>query len=116
MPARRRAGCQNGTHARCCRWRALSCNGPDFVSRALLRWAAANQLETALIDPGKPWRNGVNERINGKFRDECLGMEWFRNRVEVKAVIDKLASELQRGTAAFPPGQPDPVEFARGLP
>jgi putative transposase len=35
-------------------------NGPEFVSRALLRWAGQNQLETALIDPGKPWQNGVN--------------------------------------------------------
>jgi putative transposase len=62
-------------------------NGPEFVSRALLRWAAQNQLEMALIDRGKPWQNGVNESFNGKFRDECLSMEWFRNRAEAKAVI-----------------------------
>ena len=60
---------------------------PEFVSRALPRWAAQNQLEMALIDPGKPWQNGVNESFNGKFRDECLSMEWFRNRTEAKAVI-----------------------------
>jgi putative transposase len=63
-------------------------NGPEFVSRALLRWSLSNQLEMALIQPGKPWQNGTNESFNGKFRDECLAMEWFRNRVEAKVVIE----------------------------
>ena len=31
-------------------------------------------IDTAHIDSGKPWHNGKNERINGKFRDECLSM------------------------------------------
>lgn len=28
------------------------------------------------------------ESYNGKFRDECLSMEWFRSRVEAKVVIE----------------------------
>ncbi len=63
-------------------------NGPEFVSTALLRWASANGLDMALIDPGKPWQNGVAESFNGKFRDECLSMEWFRSRTEAKIVIE----------------------------
>ena len=63
-------------------------NGPEFVSAALLTWAVSQQIETAFIDPGKPWQNGTNESFNGKFRDECLAMEWFRNRIEAKIVID----------------------------
>ncbi len=63
-------------------------NGPEFVSRALLRWALKNDLGMALIDPGKPWQNGTAESFNGKFRDECLSMEWFRVRQEAKAVIE----------------------------
>ena len=47
-------------------------NGPEFVSRALLKWIADQGIDTALIEPGKPWQNGVNESFNGKFRDECL--------------------------------------------
>jgi putative transposase len=62
-------------------------NGPEFVSTALLKWAVEEKIETALIDPGKPWQNGTNESFNGKFRDECLAMEWFRNRLEAKVVI-----------------------------
>lgn len=64
-------------------------NGPEFVSRALLRWAANENLDMALIDPGKPWQNGMAESFNGKFRDECLSMEWFRNRTEAKVVIEQ---------------------------
>jgi putative transposase len=64
-------------------------NGPEFVSRALLRWASGQNLDMALIDPGKPWQNGTTESFNGKFRDESLSMEWFRNRIEAKVVIDQ---------------------------
>jgi putative transposase len=53
-------------------------NGPEFVSTALLRWSLASGLDMALIEPGKPWQNVTNESFNGKFRDECLSMEWFR--------------------------------------
>ena len=45
-------------------------------------------IETALIDPGKPWQNGACESFNGKFRDECLNLEWFRSRSEAKVVIE----------------------------
>ena len=57
-------------------------NGPEFVARAVLRWLLAAQIETAFIDPGKPWQNGVDESFNGKFRHEHLSLQWFRTRVE----------------------------------
>jgi hypothetical protein len=31
---------------------------------------------------------GLNESFNGKFRDECLSMEWFRNRIDAKIVVE----------------------------
>jgi len=34
-------------------------NGPEFVSKALLSWIVAQGIGTALIEPGKPWQNGV---------------------------------------------------------
>lgn len=63
-------------------------NGPEFVSRALLKWIVGQGIGTALIDPGKPWQNGATESFNGKFRDECLSLEWFRSRAEAKVVIE----------------------------
>ena len=63
-------------------------NGPEFVSRAVLQWLTISGIETAHIAPGKPWQNGTDESFNGKFRDECLNLEWFRNRVEAAVVIE----------------------------
>jgi putative transposase len=64
-------------------------NGPEFVSKALLTWIVAQGIGSALIEPGKPWQNGVAESFNGKFRDECLSLEWFRSRAEAKVLIEK---------------------------
>ena len=63
-------------------------NGPEFVSRAVLMWLRYAGIETAYIEPGKPWQNGTAESLNGKFRDECLSMEWFRNRTEARVIIE----------------------------
>jgi putative transposase len=63
-------------------------NGPEFVARALLAWIVEQGIEIVLIDPGKPWQNGATESFNGKFRDECLSLEWFCSRAEAKVVIE----------------------------
>jgi len=63
-------------------------NGPEFVSAKLLQWAMDKKLKMKRIEPGKPWPNGINESFNGKFRDECLSIEWFRNRLEAKVIIE----------------------------
>jgi putative transposase len=63
-------------------------NGPEFVSRAILRWLGSSDIDTALIDPGKPWQNATNESFNDKFRDECLSLEWFRSRAEAMVLIE----------------------------
>jgi putative transposase len=63
-------------------------NGPEFVSSAILRWTTAEGIETAHIAPGKPWQNGTDESFNGRLREECLSMEWFRTRREAAAIIE----------------------------
>jgi putative transposase len=47
-------------------------NGREFVSQAILDWTAQVGVATALGDPGKPLQDGMDERFNGTFRDECL--------------------------------------------
>ena len=63
-------------------------NGPEFVSQAILEWISHTGIATALNDPGKPWQNGADESFNGKFRDECLSLEWFRSRREAAVIIE----------------------------
>jgi hypothetical protein len=78
-----------------------------------LRWLADIRIETALIDPGKPWQNGSNESFNGRFRDECLGMQWFRNRVEAVVLIEQWRREYNAVRPHSSLGQLTPLEFAR---
>jgi putative transposase len=63
-------------------------NGPEFVSKAILKWLLDEKIGAAFIDPGKPWQNGTDESFNGKLRDECLSLEWFRSRPEAVVVIE----------------------------
>ena len=64
-------------------------NGPEFVSHALLAWIVSEGIRTGLIEPGKPWQNGTCESFSGRFRDECLSVEWFRSREEARVLIEK---------------------------
>jgi putative transposase len=50
------------------------------VSRAILRWLLTAGIETACIDPGKPWQNGVDGSFNGEVPRRVLSIEWFRTR------------------------------------
>jgi len=87
-------------------------NGPEFVSRALLKWIVDQGIETALIDPGKPWQNGATESFNGKFRDECLSLEWFRSRAEAKVVIETWRQHYNQVRPHSSLGYLTPAEFA----
>jgi putative transposase len=86
-------------------------NGSEFLSRAILKWLAQEKIETALIDPGKPWQNGTNESFNGKFRDECLSMEWFRNRVDAKTVIETWRRHYNEVRPHSSLGNLTPIQF-----
>lgn len=86
-------------------------NGPEFVSKALLAWITAQGIGTALIDPGKPWQNGACESFNGKFRDECLSLEWFRSRAEAKVVIETWRRHYNEVRPHSSLGYQTPAEF-----
>jgi len=90
-------------------------NGPEFVSRAVLKWLTQSNIDTAHIDPGKPWQNGSNESFNGKFRDECLSMEWFRNRIDAKIVIEQYRRHYNEIRPHSSLGQLTPAEFKQQL-
>jgi putative transposase len=54
----------------------------------MLQLATDKGLRNLLIEPGKPWQNGTNKSFNGKFRDECLAMNWFYSRAHAKVIIE----------------------------
>lgn len=57
-------------------------NGAEFVAHAVQRWLADCSVETLYIEPGKPWQNGKEERLNGTVRDECLNRFVFGSVAE----------------------------------
>src|SRR5882757_2134157 len=86
-------------------------NGPECISKAVLKWLLESGIDTALIDPGKPWQNGADESFNGKFRDECLSLEWFRNRTEAKIVIENWRRHYNEVRPHSSLSYQTPVEF-----
>jgi putative transposase len=88
-------------------------NGPEFISMAILRWLTDEGIETAYIAPGKPWQNGTDESFNGRFRDECLSMEWFRTRREAAAIIETWRQHYNEVRPHSSLGYRTPIEFKR---
>jgi putative transposase len=86
-------------------------NGPEFVACAILRWLHEAGIETALIDPGKPWQNGADESFNGKFRDEFLTLQWFRNRVDAKVGTEQWRRHYNAVRPHSSLGYLTPLEF-----
>jgi putative transposase len=63
-------------------------NGPEFIAKIITAWLEKNGINTAYIDPGKPWQNPFAESFNSRFRDECLNAELFLSLFEAKIVIE----------------------------
>ena len=90
-------------------------NGPEFIAIALLRWLQTAEIDTAFIDPGKPWQNGTDESFNGKFRNECLSLEWFRNRMEAKIEIEHWRRHYNEERPHMSLGDLTPAEFKKKM-
>ena len=69
-------------------------------------------IETAFIDPGKPWQNGTNESFNGKFRDECLNEHWFISLAHARSIIEAWRIEYNTERPHSSLGNRTPHEFA----
>jgi putative transposase len=88
-------------------------NGPEFIARAIQDWLRLQQIQTAYIEPGKPWQNGVNESFNGRMRDECLNLEVFTRLSDARWTVETYRryfnEERLHGALDYVP----PVEFKR---
>lgn len=63
-------------------------NGAEFVALTVQAWLAQSGVQTLYIEPGKPWRNGKEERFNGTVRDECLNLHVFTSLAEACIRLD----------------------------
>jgi putative transposase len=86
-------------------------NGPEFIARAVQEWLAAQQIQTAYIEPGKPWQNGVNESFNSRLRDECLNLELFYGLREARWTIETYRQYFNERRLHGALGYVPPAEF-----
>jgi transposase InsO family protein len=62
-------------------------NGPEFTSKAMIKWACNKGVNLHYIDPGKPIQNAFVESVNGRFRKECLNQYWFASLGDANKII-----------------------------
>jgi putative transposase len=86
-------------------------NGPEFIAQSLKDWLAGNGSQTFYMPPGSPWKNGLCESFNGKFRDECLNTEAFSSLREAKVIIETWRQEYNEVRPHSSLGQLTPREF-----
>lgn len=63
-------------------------NGSEFISKEVDKWAYENGITLDFSRPGKPTDNPYIESFNGKFRDECLSVNWFLSIEDAQEKIE----------------------------
>jgi putative transposase len=87
--------------------------GGSILLRRFLPKVGQNSV--GVDNPGKPWQNGSNESFNGKFRDECLSMQWFKNRIDAKILIEQFRREYNEIRPHSSLDQLTPLQFKQTL-
>jgi putative transposase len=94
---------------------SLRCdNGPELTSRHFLAWCVERKIQLVHIEPGRPMQNGRVESFQGKFRDECLNVSWFRNLWEAREKVATWRREYNQARPHSSLGYQTPEAFAAG--
>ncbi|MDP4601986.1 MAG: integrase core domain-containing protein [Schleiferiaceae bacterium] len=64
-------------------------NGSEFISKEVDRWAYENKNTLDFSRPDTPTDNPYVESFIGKFRDECLSMNWFMDLEDAREKIEE---------------------------
>jgi hypothetical protein len=86
-------------------------NGPEGTSRAMFEWSERTGVRLRFIEPGKPVQNAFVESFNGKLRDECLNLHWFRSLRHARNEITAWRGHYNAVRPHSALGWLSPVEF-----
>jgi len=87
-------------------------NGPEFISKALDRWAYENRVTLDFSRPGKPTDNAFVESFNGRLRDECLNTHWFLSLADARSKIEAWRRDYNESRPHTALGWMTPAEYA----
>ena len=87
-------------------------NGPEFISKALDRWAYENGVTLDFSRPGKPTDNAFVESFNGRSRDECLNTHWSLSLADARSKIGARRRDYNECRPHTSLGWLTPVDFA----
>lgn len=93
----------------------VSDNGTEFTSNAVLGWAQDRDLDWHSIAPGKPTQNAFCEAFNGRFRDECLNENVFRDLGHARWLIASWVRDYNTERPHSAIGYQTPVAYAASL-
>ena len=88
-------------------------NGPEYTSEAICKWADRKGIILEYIPPGRPMENGHIESFNGKFREECLNQNAFKNMSEAKKIVEEWRVDYNELRPHSALGYKTPIEFLR---
>ena len=86
-------------------------NGPEGTSKAMFDWSERTGVRLRFIEPGKPVQNAFVESFNGKFRDECLNLHWFRSLRHAREEIGRWRNHYNTERPHSALGYLSPTEF-----
>jgi len=89
--------------------------GPEFTSDAIQKWLRYRQVDPWYCSPGNKNENAFIESFNGRLRDECLNMHWFRNLKEARQLIEKWRHNYNHRRPHTSLKGLTPIELARQL-
>lgn len=93
--------------------RIICDNGTEFTSKAMFFWSKESRVALGFIQPGKPTQNAFVESVNGKFRNECLNLHWFRTIEEARYEIDLWRNHYNHERPHSSLNYLSPVAFAK---
>ena len=88
-------------------------NGTEFTSKAMFFWSQTYATQLAFIQPGKPTQNAFVESLNGKLRNECLNLHWFRSIEEARDHIQQWRDHYNYQRPHSSLNYMSPVAFAK---
>jgi len=91
-------------------------NGPEFMSKALNRWAYENGVTLDFYRPDKPTDNAFVESFNGRLRDECLNAHWFLSMTDAPAKSEAWRWDYNKSRPYTSLGWMTPVKHAAAAP